>query len=316
MIRSLGLRDMPALRKLQPDGVWLDLHHYLIHRRTALQVALIAPVPWWGTGLASYVLESERGVQGFVQMLKQPGGQAADLLFLAPGLARRSEDSPVWDALLAYCIASAGDQGARRLFASLPVSSAEVDVLAASGFAIYSHETVFRLDKVSAAPAPEATTLRQQHLSDAWWLRRLYSLYTPAPVQHAEGFNEKDEPSKPMAWWEMSHFESYVIERQAEISGGVQVVSGRRGHWIILHGDAGDSACMSLLLQQGLHIAGKSRWPVYCAVRDYQGGLSAVLQDQGFTPAAQRMRLVKHLAVRVKAPEVAPVPTLAVHTPS
>lgn len=315
MIRALGLRDIPALRKLQPDGVWLDLHHYLIHRRTALQIALISPVPWWGTGLASYVLETEQGVQGFVQMLKQPGGQAADMLFLAPGLARRAEVAPVWEALLAYCVAGAGDQGARRLFASLPVNSAEADVFAALGFAIYSYETVFRLDAATVAPPP-AAGLRQQHPGDAWWLRRLYSLYTPAPVQHAEGLSDKEDPSKSMAWWEMSHFESYVMERQAELSGGVQVVSGRRGHWIILHGDAGDSACMSLLLQQGLHIVGKNRATVYCAVRDYQGGLSAVLQDQGFIPFAQRARLVKHLTVRVKAPELSPVPSLAVHTPS
>lgn len=313
MIRPFGLRDMQAVRKLQVDGVWLDLHHYLSQRRTALQTALISPVPWWGTGLASYVLENTQGVQGFVQMLKQPGGQAADLLFLTPSSARRADAAPILETLLAHCVASAGDHGVRRLFASLPIRSADIEIFAVLGFAIYSNETIWRLD---AFDVVADAGLRRQQPDDAWWLRRLYSLYTPAPVQQAEGWCDKDEPIKAPAWWEMGHYASYVLERNAEIVGAVDVVSGRRGHWIMLHGDPGDSVTMSLLLQQGLHSLDKSRWPVYCAVRDYQGGLSAVLQDQGFTPFLQCARLVKHLVARVKTPELAPVPSLVVHTPS
>ncbi len=313
MIRPFGLRDMHAVRKLQADGAWLDLHHYLSQRRTALQNALISPVPWWGTGLASFVLENSQGVQGFVQMLKQPGGQAADLLFLAPSSTRRGDAAPILETLLAHCAASASEHGVRRLFASLPLNSADIEIFAVLGFAIYTNETILRLD---AAPELAPAGMRRQQPDDAWWLRRLYSLYTPAPVQQAEGWNDKDEPVKAPVWWETGHCTSYVLERHAEIVGAVDVVSGRRGHWLILHGDASDSATMSLLVQQGLHALAKSRWPVYCAVRDYEGGLSAVLQDQGFTPFMQCARLVKHLVARVKTPELAPVPTLAVRTPS
>ena len=55
MIWPFGLRDVLPVQSLQRDGVWLDLFHYLLLRRNPLATALIAPVPWVGTGLASYV---------------------------------------------------------------------------------------------------------------------------------------------------------------------------------------------------------------------------------------------------------------------
>jgi hypothetical protein len=50
-------------------------------------------------------------------------------------------------------------------------------------------------------------------------------------------------------------------------------------------------------------------------VRDYQGGLRGVLFDHGFEPYTRRSRLVKHLAVRVKAVEPATAPAMAVERP-
>ena len=130
MIRPFGLRDVLAIRALQQTGIWLDLYHFLIHRRSALATALIAPIPWRGTGLASYVWQAGEDVGGFVQMLKRHGGAEADLLFLAPALDSaqpRSEDA--WRQLLTHCSKSAGEQGVRRLFASLPEGSRAALVL-------------------------------------------------------------------------------------------------------------------------------------------------------------------------------------------
>lgn len=313
MIRAFGLLDISAVRPLQRSGVWLDLYHFLIHQRSALSTALIAPVPWWGTGLASYVWQTDQGLQGFVQMLRRPSGLEADLLFISPGLQDNPTGPAAWEALLAHCGQSAGEQGMRRLFGSLPQDSAEIDVLAPQGFGIYTNETIFRLQQVPAGEPLHCDQIRAQQEEDAWWLRRLYGLYTPSPVQTAEGLGDKDEPTAlSMAWWELGHQQSYVLERGGEVQGGLHVVSGRRGHWLVLHGDPGDSPCMAALLREGLNALHGTPWPVYCAVRDYQGGLTAILQDHGFQPFLHRSRLVKHLAQRVKAAEPAVVPTLAV----
>lgn len=313
MIRPFGLLDISAIRLLQHSGVWLDLYHFLIHQRSALSTALIAPVPWWGTGLASYVWQTDQGLQGFVQMLRRPSGLEADLLFLAPGLNKDPDGPAAWEALLAYCAQKAAEQGLRRLFGSLPQDSAEIDLLGLQGFSVYANETIFQLARLPAVETPRCEQIRPQQEQDAWWLRRLYGLYTPSPVQSAEGLGEKDEPTtRPMAWWELGHQQSYVLERGGEIQGGLHVVSGRRGHWLILHGDPGDSLSMAALLREGLTALGDTPWPAYCAVREYQGGLTAVLQDHGFDPFLHRSRLVKHLTQRVKTAEPAVVPSLAV----
>lgn len=316
VIRPFGLTDVLAVRRLQRTGAWLDLFHYLLLRRSALTTAMIAPVPWVGTGLASYVWQSQQGIQGFVQMLKRPGRYEADLLFIAPDI-QQSPGEAAWEHLLAYCIEDAGRHGMRRLFASLPEGTAESDVLSALGFAIYSNEDVFVVRRPpKAAPAPQDGRLRLRREDDIWWLRRLYSIYAPQPVQHAEGMSDGEGPLVlPLAWWELTHQHGYVVANGNDIYGGVQLVSGRCGHWLLVHGDPADQELMALLIQQGLHEMAGNRWPVFCAVRDYQGGMRAVLYDHGFEPYTRRSRLVKHLAVRVKATEPAPVSAMVVERP-
>lgn len=316
MIRPFGLRDVLAVRALQRKGVWLDLFHHLLLRRSALATAMIAPVPWVGTGLASYVWEGDGQLQGFVQMLRRPGREEADLLFVTPE-ADQSAGAAAWTKLLSFCIQDAGQHAMRRLFASLPIDSAAGDVLAALGFATYSNEDVFKLSRstpaVDAAPAPG---LRARRAEDIWWLRRLYSIYTPLPVQHSEGLNEGDQSTAlSLAWWELVDQQSYILDEAGEILGGVQLVSGRGGHWLLLHGDPGDGPLMATLVGQGLRAAAGRRQPVYCAARDYQGGLRATLQDAGFEPYARRARMVKHIAVRVRAAEPVAAPAMAVERP-
>jgi hypothetical protein len=246
-------------------------------------------------------------------MLRRPSGLEADLLFLAPGLEDTPESPVAWEALLAYCGQSAGEQGVRRLFGTLPQGSAEIDLLGSQGFGLYTNETIFQLPQVPQIAPSEGNQIRAQQEEDSWWLRRLYGLYTPSPVQSAEGLGDRDEPTAtPMAWWELGHQQSFVREQGGEIQGGLHVVSGRRGHWLILHGDPGDSLGMAALLREGLKALAGTPWPVYCNVRDYQGGLTAILQNHGFEPLLHRSRLVKHLAQRVKAAEPAAVPSLAV----
>ncbi len=317
MIRAFGLHDVLAVRSLQRDGVWLDLFHYLLLRRSALATALIAPVPWVGAGLASYVWSPMRQVRGFVQMLKRPGRYEADLLYLAPRLEQSTDGQVAWEALLSACIAEASSQALRRLFASVPEGKAEVDALASLGFMVYTNEEVFVLSSSSSmADLPSDPRLRPRQSEDVWWLRRLYSIYTPQPVQHAEGFSSDDgQASLPLAWWELTNQSSFVIHDKGEVLGGVQLVSGRRGHWLLLHGDPGDANLMAQVLRYGIDLARGSRWPMYCAVRPYQGGLAAVLQDHGFKSFTRRSRMIKHLAARVKAAEPVTAPNLVIEGP-
>lgn len=317
MTRPCTLRDLPAVRALQRDGIWLDLFHHLLLRRSPLATALIAPVPWVGSGLATYVCSQGRTVQGFVQLLKRPGRFEADLLFLAPRLRDDALSPLVWERLLAGCIAEARTQALRRLFASVPQGERAGEALAGQGFLVYTNEDLFMLAEApSAAATANDPRLRPRRAEDVWWLRRLTSIYTPQPVQHAEGHqNDDGQPSLPLAWWELTNQCSFVVQDQGDVLGGVQLVSGRRGHWLLLHGDPGNAELMAALVRQGVSAAAGSRWPVICAVRDYQGGLAAVLHDHGFQRFTRRSRLIKHLAAPVKVAEPLAVPGLVVEEP-
>lgn len=310
VIRPFGLRHVLVVRKLQQHGIWLDLFHQLLLQRSALATAMIAPVPWVGTGLASYVWEADGAVQGFVQMLRRPGRQEADILFLTPTGDALPQGAAAWTKLISYCIQDAGQHELRRLFASLPVESADIDLLTALGFATYSNEDVLVLNRPPrSADAQHNPNLRPRGAEDVWWLRRLYGIYTPMPVQHSEGLNDGVSPTAlSLAWWELADQQGYVLSEGNDIVGAVQMVSGRGGHWMLLYGDPGNAPQMAALVRQGLSVVAGKRRPVYCAVRDYQGGLRATLHDAGFEPFARRARLVKHVALRVRAAEHVAVP--------
>lgn len=317
MIRPCNLHDLLAVRTLQHDGLWLDLFHHLLLQRSALSNALIAPVPWVGAGLATYVWPQTGRVQGFVQLLKRPGRYEADLLFLAPRLQGATHGPIAWQQLLGGCIGQASAQALRRLFASVPEGERESDVLASLGFMVYTNEEIYRLADAQRPPAPpEAPRPRPRRPEDIWWLRRLYGIYTPQPVQHAEGHqNDDGQVSLPLAWWELTNQSSFVVQDRGDVLGGVQLVSGRRGHWLLLHGDPGDAGLMTALVRCGIGAAAGSRWPIYCAARDYQGGLNAVLQEHGFQRFTRRSRWIKRLVVPVKAAEPLVAPGLVAEGP-
>jgi hypothetical protein len=317
VIRPCSLRDLPAVRSLQHDGIWLDLFHHLLLQRSALSSALMAPVPWVGAGLATYVWPQTGRAQGFVQLLKRPGRYEADLLFIAPRLQGVAHGQLAWEHLLAGCIGEASEQALRRLFASAPESGRESEILASLGFLVYTNEEVYVLSGSWQPPGPPVNPRpRLRRPEDIWWLRRLYSIYTPQPVQHAEGHqNDDGQASLPLAWWEMTNQSSFVVQDRGDVVGGVQLVSGRRGHWLLLHGNPGDAGLMAALVRCGIDAAADSRWPIYCAVRDYQGGLSPVLQASGFQSFTRRSRLIKRLAVPVKAAEPLAVPGLVAEGP-
>ena len=282
----------------------MDLFHFLLLQRSALATAMIAPVPWVGTGLASYVHENDGQTLGFVQLLRRHGRQEADVLFIAPGVGKHPQWQTTWGQMLAHCIQDARNHDLRRLFASPPEGGAEVEALNGLGFMVYSNEDVYSLHRPPRdLPAPADARLRPRGQEDVWWLRRLNSIYMPQPVQHAEGLADSgDSDALSLAWWELTDQQGFVLVEGGDIRGGVQIVSGRSGQWLLLHGDPSDTQQNATLIRQGLHAAHR-RKPVYCAVRDYQGGLRAVLQDAGFGHVSRRSRLVKHVALPVRFAE-------------
>jgi hypothetical protein len=175
VIRPFGLNDIWLVLGLQRSSATLAIEHILTHPRAPLWTALVAPWPWAGAGVATYVLRERSpapvGVDpqgatgrhqhgemvGFVQLMKRSARPEADLLHLAPALLAAEGAEVAWDRLLAHCTPAAVSQGLQRIFASIPDGGPEEACLKHAGFSLYTRETIYRL-----AVAPEAEDLRRK----------------------------------------------------------------------------------------------------------------------------------------------------------
>ena len=268
-------------------------------------VALTAPWPWVGLGVATYVLDEVhegRRLAGFIQLIKRTARPEADVLHVSPALSVAGQEEwvgeEIWARLLAHCAPAAASQGLQRVFASIPDGGPEEACLKEAGFSLYTRETIHRLSVAPQGPggagARGAVGFRPQAPSDSWALQRLYMQGTPKLVQQAEGALTGEVGSPTLSWWEPDRWIGVVWEPAGEVRGAVRVHLGRAGHWMRVTG-AGAMAQREQrsLIAQGLRlIADRERGgrsaPVYVTVRDYEPGMGGILTGFGFAPYAYR----------------------------
>lgn len=310
-VRALRLRDVPLLTRLQRQGVSLGAEQALVRQRSPLWSALLTPLPWHGTGVATYVLRGGAGRQtayGVAQMQKRPERPEADLLFLAPTLDAHEGADDIWCRLLSHCGYEAGQFGLQRLFATLPDDAEMLEVFRQAGFCLYAKEEVFCLEQAGGREEwPEQGLVRPLRGTEQWMVQRLALTYTPRPVQQAEGMMNGDVPlaREPEAGL------TFVLDHGAGVVGAVQVEVGTLGYWLRLYGNPHAVGDMRALLMGSLKaLAAHPPRPVYCGVRDYQGGVRALLLDLGFRPFATWNRLVRYTVAWAKEPVLKAAPAL------
>ena len=330
MIRPFGLQSVSLLLGLQRSSATLAIEHILTHPRAPLWIALTAPWPWTGSGVATYVLDERnegKRLTGFIQLIKRTSRPEADVLHIAPALSVTNAEEwtgeEIWVRLLEHCVPAAAGQGLQRLFASIPDGGLEETCLKETGYSLYTREIIYRLSVVpgSRDGAPNRglpavpVGFRSQAPPDSWALQRLYAQGTPRLVQHAEGATTGEVGSPPLSWWEPDRWVGMVWEPAGEVRGAVQVHLGRSGHWLRLWGiGVATQRELRSLVSEGLRMIGErsSRTrpaPVYVTVRDYETGMGGILTGFGFAPYAYRARFVRHVGAtaRRKMPVTFPV---------
>jgi len=304
------LRDSYLLQKLAGQRVPLHLERHLTQPHWPLGVALGAPVPWYGSGAATFVRHSQNHnlPEGFIQASKHLGRSEADVCYIAPGLGHHPKAPDTWRDLLKHLSAHAGDFGIQRLYACLPAEDEAAEVVASSGFALYVRETLFRLTPTGPVNGnrPDAR-VRPQREIDSFALQRLSDRHTPPVVQKAEGAFVKENGDANhhlifQNWWQPDRMTGLVYESEGDILGAVRIRRGRKGHWLHFLGDVTRQDVMAALLTQALRQLQKDELPVYCGVRAYQSALGAVLTDFRFESVTELARFVRHTTVRTREP--------------
>ncbi len=313
VIRSFGLRDAFFVRRLQRQGVRLNADQALLCAQSPLWPALSTPVPWHVNGIATYILCAhlhEQRLEGFVQIRRRGDRAEACLGFVSPDLGM-PEAAEIWRRLLQFSVQKASDNGVLRLYASLPDDTEELSILRDASFSLYAREDVYQLMDVTGHPEPVGGEMRPLREADNWQLRRLYAQCTPQPVQLAEGALGAEHRLPFLSDVEWANARSYGLLEGQEISGVVQVMSGRDGRLLRLWCDTMDRTRVARLLDWSMAAAGNELpRPLYCAVRDYQGGVRALLEDRNFKHVVRNALLVRHIQRVERVPITSAVPTL------
>ena len=314
--------DSFRVYRLQRKGVSLDLRQALTESHSPLGQAWLALLTQQAMGQPTFVLFSLEEGEGFVQIRYRPRQAAADVTFLAPSLDEDRGRARAWGQLLDGASVETASQGIQRVFANLPDSGEEVDVFQHAGFTLYAEEDVYRLTgSLPEMPGESDPIPRPQRPEDWPAVQKLCVAVTPQRIRQAEG------GIAVTADWG-KNCQRYVLPggQGDDLLASLSVCPGRHAHWLrlLVHPDAqrrpdvqptgpssgaqaGGIADAMIRFGFGILAAQPSR-PVYCSVRQYEGGVRVALEAFGFEPLTTRALMVKHTLAwsKVATPELAP----------
>ncbi|MEZ4859985.1 MAG: hypothetical protein R3C14_01690 [Caldilineaceae bacterium] len=305
MIRPFQFGDIFLINSLSRQSTKLNTIQALLQPYSILGAALTALIPWNEAKVTTYVLQQRRhdlARSGFLQVQKRPGRPESDILRLAPALDTVRGHPAIWEKLLSHYITAATKQQIVRIYTDVPDQPLPVSTFMHVGFKTFTRQTIWRLPPHSVESFADqiSTHIRPRREEDNWALRRLYAQVTPQPVQQAEGLQANRELEPPILdWWQPFMRYSYVLEEAGELQGCIRIGYGRRGIWLQLWTDTQQPNgffshqlirhALTVIRRQGL------RLPIYIGVRDYHGGVGAVLAGYGFAPFTDRAKMVKQL---------------------
>lgn len=312
MIRPFRLSDSLSLQRLIRRSTPLQLERHLTQPYSPLWAAVGAPLPWHGSGAATYLYlptETGRQIKGFVQAIKRPVRPEADITHIAPSLGETNQANIVWNELLEYVVSEAGAHGIQRLYICIATDDPGCELVTESSFTPYIRETLYRLAdfstiNLSRQPHPQ---IRPQREGDSLALQRLVSRYSPQVVQKAEGmFVSNGDSALPLTlrtFWQPDNLEGFIYADQHDIVAAVYIQQGNSGHWLRFYGNPSDTEVMKELLVQSLNALSQYQdHPVYCALRPYQNQIGSLLQNYHFSPGQELTRFVKHTTSFIKRP--------------
>jgi hypothetical protein len=324
MAGPFSLNDLRAIRELGPQGIEFDFERARLWPHTPFGAALAARLPFNDIGASTIVLYQNHGKHkplGLIQSHLRRNRPEADIGFIAPSLATEPDAVTIWYRLLTEATNELCERGCQRLYVQVASDDGTEEVFRQAGFSVYAHEDIYYLsaDRIASFPLMQgARNLRRQRKRDAWYMLRLYTMVTPRPVQMAEGMmNAEGKLGKLGDWWEQASGTGYVLEGTDDsLLGAVRITRGRAANWlrIYLHPAAQTRAGELVCGAVGLAHTARAR-PVYCGVRDYEGGIRTPLEAAGFQLALRRSLMVKHTTVRVREPALWAVPALETPTP-
>ncbi len=300
MIRPFGLRDVTALRQLEPRGVAFDLRRLVLSSMSLTRSALIGYLTGQHFGAITCLHADDEGsVQGAVQVWPHRDRKAWDLAFLAPSLDESQNAAAIWQGLLTYLSRLGIEHNVLRIYARTSEDAEVEDLLRHAGFSMVTRQEIFVLSR-QPSPAPLPRGLRPVEEADQWALKHFHQQVMPPLVQIAE------DPCHDIACIAADPFsrlavEEYIWSKKSEIIAWLRVSSSSKAHWldVVVRPEYRAELLPHIRYMLTLVDISKQR-PLFCSIPDYCVGLGWLLRTLGFSTFTRQALLVCHTVVRVQ----------------
>lgn len=298
MIRPFELRDLLAMKQLQPRGVAFDLKRLLLGALSPTRAAVLGHLTRQHLGTFTLVrTDAEEGrAAGYIEAWPRANPQEWELAYLAPALDYQRDAQQVWQDLLSQLIIVAGQRGIQRVYAKVPEDAEIEAVFRSVGFTVVTREQVFVLIR-QPAPGPLPRGMRHVEPRDRWPLEQLYRQVVPPLLCQAEGGLSCE--AMQGGWWRRGATQEYIWTDRERVLAYLALSSGARGYWlrtVVRPENRGDLLpCIRYLLTQAQC---SDATPVYVPVPDFTVGLGWLLRTLGFESYNRQTLLVAHTIVR------------------
>jgi hypothetical protein len=308
VIRRFNLSDILLVRRLQEKVTCLDLETALLWSPAPLSLALLECLSFTQGRSTTFVEDNhsvDQHAAGFLQAWDRASSLSCDVEFVSPSLDGSTTTAQLWSDLLQHLSVVKGESGLQRIFAKVPDDGQSADVFRHAGFSAYARRHVLQLDGLPQnLPTPGRKHLRPAGEHDASGVKRLRGSLTPRLVQQIEGGTEVErDPTALLPWWMGRETSEYVWEDSGEIRAHLRVLTGQDGHWLRILVEPGASEQAELVLGELLFMVTPTpERPLYCGVREYEGGLRPTLEALGFAPLTSELLMTRQTTAPARIP--------------
>lgn len=294
MIRLFQLRDWGLVQQLGPHSVPLNASLILLYPSSPLSAAVSHRL--LQRNYPTYVWRSDENalVRGFVQLRIDKGHSQANVLWVGWKVNKRHatawSHARIWQGLFDELAIALGKQGIQNVIAEAREDSPESDILRDIGFANYSRQDMYKLERQRRGNSAEISLLQARSTVDDWNIEKLYAHTVPNMIRLIE-------PHPPYGEDSWVHYEKNDLVTYAHVQ------SGRVAQWLNLYGNLNATADPSAMIGEIVKMMPPSPTrPLYSSVRPYQSWLEEPLKKNGFRYQDSQFIMVRHTVQAIRNP--------------
>lgn len=303
-VRSVRLRDLPALRRL--DTLFrLNQPEAQLGPYSPLRAGVGSSLPGSRDRRPTFVALSGDRLVGFAEFRPVSPDQRWILLAIGDSVGVYDAD-PVWEALLTHGVRSAGLSGSKRLYARVSSGAAITPALRRAGWSPYASETIFSAHQV---PTISRHGLRPQRPADTWAIHQLYNASVPRPVHDAEALTSHHWDLRPGTSRDRERIGGWLLEDGHQLVGYARTTSRNGTHVVeLVHHPERPDVLPDLIGGALAALPGRPARRVLCPVRGYQAEVANRLEEHGFAPILEQELHLRYTTANVRAPALEAVP--------